>query len=58
MGCGKYKTFHENGKEVVGLYPTDFVGPDTQQVASVLEHVACRSAECLNLKECGVTHFF
>lgn len=52
LGCGKYKkTFHEKGKEVVGLYPTDFVGSDTQQVVSALEQVACSSAECLNLQE-------
>ncbi|KAH0665384.1 hypothetical protein KY285_026590 [Solanum tuberosum] len=52
LGCGKYKkTFHEKGKEVVGLYPSDFVGSDTQHVVSSLEQVACSSAECLNLQE-------
>lgn len=29
LGCGKCeKTSHEKGKEVVGLYPTNFVGLD------------------------------
>ncbi|KAK6791943.1 hypothetical protein RDI58_011024 [Solanum bulbocastanum] len=52
LGCGKYKkTFHEKGKDVVGLYPTDFVDCDMQQMVSVLEQVAGSCAECLNLQE-------
>lgn len=52
LGCGKYKkTIHEKGKEVVGPYPTDFVGSDTQEVVLALEQVACSCVECLNLQE-------